>query len=77
MVRGVFRSFVHDHYFESVAQATRVVDVIEFQAPAGLLGRLVERAVLHAYLTRFLRTRAAALKLLAETDRWHCYVKAR
>jgi ligand-binding SRPBCC domain-containing protein len=76
MVRGAFRSFVHDHYFQSLVQTTRVVDVVEFQAPAGLLGRLVERVVLHAYLTRFLRTRAAALKHLAETDGWRRYVKA-
>ena len=46
MVRGMFRSFCHDHYFESRDGGTAMADVLEFEAPCGLVGKLAERAVL-------------------------------
>ena len=66
MVRGAFRRVVHDHHFEALPAGTRMVDVFDFAAPWGVLGRLAERWFLTAYLTRFLETRAAVLKRLAE-----------
>ncbi len=76
MVRGIFRRLVHDHYFESLGSSTRMVDVLDFTAPLGILGRCAERMLLRAYLARFLRSRAAALKRLAESGAWHQYVEA-
>ena len=67
MVRGPFRSLVHDHYFDAVAAGTRMRDVFEFLAPFGAAGRLAERTVLTAYLRRFLVERARVLKWLAES----------
>ena len=68
MVRGAFRRIVHDHYFEPVAGGTRMRDVFDFTAPFGVLGTLVDKLVLTAYLRRFLESRAEALKQLAESD---------
>lgn len=68
MVRGAFRRLVHDHYFEPTPNGTRMVDVFDFTAPLALLGSLADRFVLHAYLKRFLESRAVALKRLAESD---------
>jgi len=67
MVRGAFRSLVHDHYFDQIPAGTRMRDVFEFTAPLGILGRLAERAVLTAYLRRFLEERAQVLKRMAES----------
>ena len=66
MVRGAFRSFVHDHTFAPEARGTRMTDRVRFQAPGGVLGRLVERVVLGPYLTRLIAERGRALKRLAE-----------
>ena len=67
MVRGAFRSFVHDHAFAPEAGGTCMTDRVRFEAPGGLLGRLVERAVLRPYLTQLIAARGRALRRLAET----------
>src|SRR5947208_8599033 len=43
MLRGAFRSFVHDHYFDSRADGTLMKDVLTFQSPLGFLGAIVDR----------------------------------
>lgn len=68
MVRGAFRRLVHDHHFDARGEATRMVDVVDFDAPFGAFGLLAERFFLTAYLSRFLEMRAEALKRLAESD---------
>ena len=65
-VRGPFRSFHHEHLFEPAAGGTRMVDRIRFDAPLGPIGRLVERAVLAAYLERLIAIRGEYLKAEAE-----------
>lgn len=67
MQRGAFRSFVHDHYFESEAGRTKMIDVVVFSAPLGIFGRVAEKLVLRRYLTRMLTGRAAAIR--EETER--------
>lgn len=49
-VRGPFHRFHHEHQFEAVDGGCRMTDVVEFEAPAGWLGRLAERLVLASYL---------------------------
>jgi hypothetical protein len=45
-------------------------DLFRFSAPAGPLGRLVERLLLTAYMTRLLANRNVAMKAMAEGDEW-------
>jgi ligand-binding SRPBCC domain-containing protein len=66
MQRGAFRSFVHDHYFDFANGRTRMVDVLVFSAPLGILGRIAEKLVLRRYLARLLALRAATIKDAAE-----------
>jgi ligand-binding SRPBCC domain-containing protein len=61
MQRGAFRTFVHDHYFEPANGGTRMIDVLVFSAPLGILGWIAEKLVLRRYLTRMLERRAEAL----------------
>ncbi|MGI8983314.1 MAG: SRPBCC family protein [Acidimicrobiales bacterium] len=68
-VRGPFRAFHHEHVFEAHDGETRMVDRIRFDAPAGVVGRLVERAVLASYLQKLIAVRAEYLK--AEAERRH------
>ncbi|HKO56037.1 MAG TPA: SRPBCC family protein [Thermoanaerobaculia bacterium] len=62
MMRGAFRTFVHDHYFDAIDGRTRMRDVLAFSAPLGLLGLIAERLVLRRYMTRLLTMRAAVIK---------------
>lgn len=56
-VSGPFRRWWHEHRFEEVAEGTRMTDVVEFEAPAGPIGRAVNRLVLTKYMRRLLEQR--------------------
>jgi ligand-binding SRPBCC domain-containing protein len=61
-VRGPFRSWRHEHVFVAPdPTATMMRDLIEFTAPAGVLGQVVAAAVLRPYLRRLIRRRNAYL----------------
>jgi len=66
MLRGAFRSFVHDHYFEACAEGTRMKDVLTFRSPFGIVGAIVDRLVMTRYLTRLLTRRNEAVKAAIE-----------
>jgi ligand-binding SRPBCC domain-containing protein len=71
LVRGAFATMVHDHHFDPANGGTEMRDVFRFSAPAGLVGRLVERWVLKRYMTRLLAERNAAIKAAAEGEEWY------
>jgi ligand-binding SRPBCC domain-containing protein len=54
---GPFKSFRHEHRFEPVERGTRLIDDVEFAAPFGVLGRVVERLVLARYLRHLIDVR--------------------
>jgi ligand-binding SRPBCC domain-containing protein len=56
-VRGPFRRFHHEHLFEPVEGGSRMTDIVEFEAPAGWLGRLAERLVLASYVRTLIEER--------------------
>jgi len=69
MVKGAFKRFDHDHYFESEApHRTKCRDVFDFDSPLGPLGRLANRVFLDRYMRHFLSVRIRLLKELAEGD---------
>ena len=60
-VRGPFKAFRHVHEFEEHGAGSVMTDRIEFTAPFGPLGRLVERVILRRYLERLIVSRGALL----------------
>lgn len=67
MVRGAFRSLVHEHLFVTCSGHTRMTDRITLQAPIFVLGWIVERAILAQYMRTFLDRRNHKLKEIAES----------
>jgi ligand-binding SRPBCC domain-containing protein len=76
MVRGMFKSFAHVHSFSEAAGLTTMRDVLQFSAPLGLLGRIAEQVLLRNHLDRFLVTRNAHIKQVAESEEWTRYLPA-
>ena len=66
MLRGAFHFLRHTHEFEATTDGTVMCDRLEFTSPLGLLGRLADRLFLERYMRRFLETRNANLKRIAE-----------
>ncbi|KHL04594.1 SRPBCC family protein [Sinomonas humi] len=56
-VKGPFKRFRHVHEFREDRAGTTMIDQIEFAAPFGPIGRLVEKLVLARYLQRLIETR--------------------
>ncbi|GGG97962.1 SRPBCC family protein [Silvibacterium dinghuense] len=74
MLRGAFRSFQHDHYFQQEnLGATMMTDVLRFEVPFAIAGSMAE-IFLRPYLARFLRERNAVLKKVAEGEEWKQYL---
>jgi len=67
MVRGAFTRFRHEHQFISVPDGTDMVDIFDYTAPLGPLGRLADGLFLRRYMTALLRERNAYLKRAAES----------
>ncbi|WP_313409741.1 SRPBCC family protein [Aeromicrobium sp.] len=59
-VSGPFRRWWHEHVFAARDGGTVMVDRVEFESPAGPVGRVVNRTVLTRYMTA----------LLTERNRW-------
>ncbi|REE84387.1 ligand-binding SRPBCC domain-containing protein [Paenibacillus taihuensis] len=68
MQRGAFKYLRHEHYFECAHGMTLMRDRLKFAAPLGVVGWLVERAVLRRYMYNFLKYRNEQLKVLAEAN---------
>src|SRR5260370_41522860 len=65
MVRGAFARFRHEHQFLLVPEGTEMVDIFDYTAPLGPLGRLADGLFLTRYMTTLLRERNAYLKRAA------------
>lgn len=66
LARGPFRWFRHEHVFNVQGTKTGMTDHVEFQAPVGAIGRVVERVLLERYLRQLIATRGTFLKHQAE-----------
>ena len=77
MTRGAFKSFIHDHYFESQLDgATLMRDELRFAAPLGPLGWIAEKLILRRYLYQFLEQRNLLIQQVAESERWHDFISS-
>ncbi|MGO4106343.1 SRPBCC family protein [Paenibacillus sp. YAF4_2] len=66
MISGAFKSMRHEHEFIDLGNRTLMRDTLQFEAPLGLVGWIVERVILKGYMKRFLNYRNKQLKELAE-----------
>lgn len=76
MIRGRFKRFCHDHYFEARTGGTRMRDCMEMEleAPWGFVGRLAE-GVLETHMRSLLERRNRSIKAAAESDEWRKYLR--
>jgi ligand-binding SRPBCC domain-containing protein len=66
MVKGAFKNFDHQHYFEERDGRTLMRDVFSYETPGWIFGQLFDVLVLKRYMTKLLMTRNEALKKAAE-----------
>ena len=70
MIKGDFTSFHHEHHFKTAENGTIVIDIIHFETPYGIIGKLANSLFLTSYLERLLTQRNEVIKEYAETQKW-------
>lgn len=68
MIKGTFKTMLHEHYFKTFEENTVMVDVLIFTSPLGILGRFFNAIYLSRYMRKFMERRNAVLKCVAESD---------
>lgn len=66
MEKGSFKSFKHQHLFEEKNGVTIMQDLLQYETPFGLFGKLFDYFFLMKHMTKFLLLRNTALKRLSE-----------
>jgi ligand-binding SRPBCC domain-containing protein len=74
MVKGTFKTMIHDHFFYEMNGDTLMVDHFYFESPLGLLGELADAIFLKRYLTRLLTQRNETIKRYAESNNWMQFI---
>ncbi len=74
-VKGVFKYFVDDHFFERKGSNTLVKERFEFEASFGILGKVFTFLVLKRYMKKFLTNRNLFIKEAAESGNWKNYLQ--
>lgn len=74
MVKGPFRTFLHDHMFEQHGNSTLMLDNVKFASPFSILGKVFDKLLLKAHLHHLLENRNRFIKSVAESDLWHKYL---
>jgi len=68
VVSGPFAHYEHDHLFEARENGTAMMDVVDYAAPFGPLGRFAESLFLDRTVFAILSARAAAIRAAVERD---------
>lgn len=66
MERGHFKSFRHEHYFSEENGFTIMKDVLIYETPYGIFGKLFDKILLKNHMKKFLLERNSVLKNIAE-----------
>jgi ligand-binding SRPBCC domain-containing protein len=70
MIKGDFKNFRHQHHFKKVENGTIMIDLVDFESPYAVLGKIVNSVFLKKYIETFLLKRNNTIKEYAETGKW-------
>ncbi|MDQ3712271.1 MAG: SRPBCC family protein [Acidobacteriota bacterium] len=74
MVKGAFRRFDHDHFFEQSGEQTLMKDVFGYDSPLGMLGKIADALFLEKYMRKMLAERNRLIKTVAESEDWRKFL---
>ncbi|MEM0575378.1 SRPBCC family protein [Flavobacterium polysaccharolyticum] len=65
-LKGNFKSFKHQHFFEQKENYVVVTDIVTYETPFEIFGKLFDRFLLKNHLTNFILHRNRVLKYISE-----------
>ena len=66
MIKGGFKKFRHEHHFRVSGLQTHMQDILNYEAPYGFIGEIIDQILLKNHLTQFLKIRNSRLKKALE-----------
>lgn len=69
-VKGDLLHFKHEHHFKKVDNGTILIDMVDFQGPRDIIGKVIGKLYLKDYLENFLQKRNTVIQQYAESERW-------
>ena len=73
-VKGDFKMMKHQHHFKPCDNGTIMIDLVEFEAPYGSIGKAFSRIYLTGYLKGLIEQRNKAIKEFAESEKWRKFL---
>lgn len=70
MQKGAFKKFRHEHYFDYDGKKVHMKDIVIFESPLWVLGKIFNELILKDYLKKFLIKRNEVIRYYAETEKW-------
>lgn len=63
-LEGPYKLWHHKHYFKKTPHGTKITDVIHYQVPFGIIGRLLHPFIIRPKLAQIFEYRSKAIKTL-------------
>lgn len=67
---GDFKLLKHEHHFKPCDNGTIMIDIIDFEAPYGTIGKTFNKLYLTKYLRKLIEHRNGVIKEFAEGSKW-------
>lgn len=73
-VKGDFKMMRHEHHFKPCDNGTIMIDLVEFEAPYGSVGKIFTRLYLTRYVKSLIEQRNKSIKEFAESEKWRKFL---
>ena len=74
MVKGAFKRFTHDHFFEQTGDKVLMKDVFDYDSPLWIFGEIADALFLESYMKNLLLERNLLIKKVAESEEWRKFL---
>jgi len=74
MVKGAFKRFAHDHFFEQTGEKVLMKDVFDYASPLWIFGKIADALFLESYMRNLLTERNLLIKKTAESEDWRRFL---
>jgi ligand-binding SRPBCC domain-containing protein len=75
MLKGAFKRFTHDHFFELKGKKVLMKDIFDYDSPLWIFGRIADALFLENYMKNLLLERNLLIKKIAESEDWRKFLK--
>lgn len=69
-IRGDLFSYKHEHHFKEAENGAIMIDIIEYEYPRDMIGKLLGKLYMKKYMEELVNTRNRLIKDYAESEKW-------